>query len=145
MLHSFPNRDQYRIRVDPRLREQGRLPTRGGPPPIRDRSQARALLAAQMAEQAAQLTQARERLVGAGITRLSQIGELDAATFRLFLNLLGEALSAQSRPDRPVERSSADGLLRVRLTPLIDGREAVIETELGRFAGRDHLIEIAAV
>ncbi|WP_420465934.1 TIGR02677 family protein [Panacagrimonas sp.] len=133
------------LAIHPRLREQGRLPTRGGPPPIRDRSQARALLAAQMAEQAAQLTQARERLVGAGITRLSQIGELDAATFRLFLNLLGEALSAQSRPDRPVERSSADGLLRVRLTPLIDGREAVIETELGRFAGRDHLIEIAAV
>lgn len=130
--------------IHPRLREQGQLPTRGGPPPIRDRSQARALLAAQVAEQAAQLAQARERLTSAGITHLSQIGVLDAAAFRLFLNLLGEALSAQTRPDQPVERSSADGLLCVRLTPLISGREAVIETELGRFAGRDHLIEITA-
>jgi len=130
--------------IHPRLREQGQLPTRGGPPPIRDRSQARALLAAQMAEQGAQLAQARERLIAAGITQLSQIGRLDASAFRLFLNLLGEALSAQSRPDEPVERSSADGLLRVRLVPLLGGREAVIETELGRFAGRDHLIEITA-
>lgn len=130
--------------IHPKLREQGQLPTRGGPPPIRDRSQERALLAAQMAEQAAQLAQARERLVSAGPTQLSQVGLLDAAAFRLFLNLLGEALSAQSRPDQPVERSSADGLLRVRLTPLLGGREAVIETELGRFAGRDHLIEITA-
>ncbi|MDB5973073.1 MAG: hypothetical protein JWQ90_5523 [Hydrocarboniphaga sp.] len=133
------------LAIHPRLREQGQLPTRGGPPLIRDRSQARALMAAQMAEQAAQLAQARERLTSAGITHLSQIGVLDADAFRLFLNLLGEALSAQTHPDQPIERSSADGLLRVRLIPLANGREAVIETELGRFAGRDHLVEITAV
>lgn len=133
------------LEIHPKLREQGQLPTRGGPPQIRDRSQARALLAAQMAEQAAQMTQARERLTSAGITRLSQIGSLDAAAFRLFLNLLGEALSSQQRPDQPVERSSADGLLRVRLIPLDSPHEAVVETELGRFSGRDHLIEITAV
>lgn len=133
------------LTIQPRLREQARLATRGGPTLIRDRSQARALLAAQMAEQNAQLTRARERLTAAGCTRLSQLGVLDAAAFRLFLNLLGEALSAQQQPDQPVERSSADGLLRVRLTPLVDGTQAVIETELGRFAGRDHLIEVMAV
>lgn len=132
------------LEIHPKLREQGQLPTRGGPPHIRDRSQARALLAAQMAEQATQMAQARERLTSAGITRLSQLGSLDAAAFRLFLNLLGEALSSQQRPDQPVERSSADGLLRVKLIPLDSHHQAMIETELGRFSGRDHLIEITA-
>lgn len=129
--------------IHPQLRAQGRLPTRGGPPPIRDRSRARALLAARMGEQSAQLARARERLVRAGRTRLSQLGMLDTDTFRLFLNLLGEALAAQQRPDQPVERSSADGTMRVRLVPLPEGSEAVIETELGRFSGRDHVIEIS--
>lgn len=131
--------------IHPQLRAQGRLPTRGGPPPIRDRSRARALLAAQIGEQSAQLARARARLTRAGCTRLSQLGVLDADTFRLFLSLLGEALASQQRPDQPVERGSADGLMRVRLVPLPDGGEAVIETELGRFAGRDHLIEITEV
>lgn len=130
--------------IHPKLREHGQLPTRGGPPVIRDRSRARALLAAQMAEQSAQIQQARERLMSAGATQLSQLGMLDAAAFRLFLNLLGEALSSQQRPDQPVERSSADGLLRIKLVPLDSPRPAVIETELGCFSGRDHRIEITA-
>lgn len=132
------------LEIHPKLREQGQLPTRGGPPIIRDRSQARALLATQMAAQSAQLEQARQQLMSAGITHLSQIGVLDAQAFRLFLNLLGEALSSQQRPDQPVERNSADGLLRIKLIPLDTDRQAVIETELGHFSGRDHLIEITA-
>lgn len=132
------------LTIHPRLRELGQLATRGGPPVIRDRSRERALLSALMTEQGAQLAQARERLTAAGATRLSELGVLDADAFRLFLNLLGEALASQSAPGAAVTRSSADGLLSVRLEPTGDGREAVIETELGRFSGQDHRIEISA-
>ena len=49
---------------------------------------------------------------------LSEIGQLDAGSFRLFLTLLGEALAAQRHPDQPVERMTGDGSLAVRLVPL---------------------------
>ena len=60
----------------------------------------------------------RRRGVGAatGPRISSGIGELDAQAFALFLGLLGEALSEQSAPDRPLERLTpeeavADALL----------------------------------
>jgi uncharacterized protein (TIGR02677 family) len=135
-------KDAPPIEVFPQLREQGVLPTRGGPPRIRDRSAERAQLAARVAEESAQTEAARRRLATGSPTRLSELGILDRHAFRLFLTLLGEALASQTHPDRPVERLTGDGTLLVRLEPLGKAQQAMIETELGRFAGRDHLITV---
>ena len=133
------------IRVQPRLREYGVVATRGAPPRIRDRSRERAVLAARLADEARQTELARRRLATGRETRLSELGSLDAAAFRLFLSLLGEALSAQAGPDAPVERTTSDGSLLVRLEPLGPETRAAITTELGRFSGRDHRILIEAL
>jgi uncharacterized protein (TIGR02677 family) len=137
-----PWRDAPGIAVLPKLREQGVLPTRGAPPRIVDRSAERGLLAARVAEEAAQTESARQRLATNRETCLSELGFLDASAFRLFLVLLGEALAAQTDPDEPVERLTGDGTLIVRLVPLDSHAQAEITTDLGRFRGRDHRILI---
>ena len=103
------------------------------------------MLARQIAAERAQVEAARALLATGTATRLSQLGRLDAHAFHLFLALLGEALAAQASPDQPVTRQTADGLLQIRLEPLSAGSHAQIETELGVFAGRDHLITITPV
>lgn len=130
------------ITVLPKLREQGVLPTRGAPTRILDRSKERALLAARVAEEAAQTEAARAHLATNRETRLSALGRLDAPAFRMFLSLLGEALAAQTNLNEPVERHTGDGTLAVRLIPLEPASHAELETELGRFCGRDHRILI---
>jgi len=130
------------ITIQPQLRQYGVLATRGAPPRIADRSQERALLAARLAEESAQTEAARQRLATGRETRLSEIGLLDRHAFRLFLALLGDALSAQNHPDAPVERLTADGSLSVRLEPLGAETHALIHTELGSFSGRDHRVVI---
>ena len=137
-----PWRDSPGIVVLPKLREQGVLPTRGAPPRIQDRSRERSVLAARVAEEAAQTEAARQRLATNRDTRLSQLGHLDASSFRLFLTLLGEALASQTDPNQPVERLTGDGTLVVRLVPLGPRSEAEISTDLGTFHGRDHLLLI---
>jgi uncharacterized protein (TIGR02677 family) len=140
-----PWRSAPGITVLPKLREQGVLPTRGAPPRILDRSRERAALAACVAEEAAQTEAARAYLATNRETRLSDLGRLDAPAFRMFLALLGEALAAQTSPDGPVERQTADGALAVRLIPLESASHAELETELGRFCGRDHRILIRRI
>jgi uncharacterized protein (TIGR02677 family) len=137
-----PWRDAPAVTVLPKLREQGVLPTRGAPPKILDRSKERTLLAARVAEEAAQTESARNRLATDRDIRLSELGKLDAPSFRLFLGLLGEALAAQTDPHEPVERLTSDGTLSVRLVPLEPGSHAEIQTDLGRFCGRDHRVLI---
>ena len=137
-----PWRNAPGISVLPKLREQGVLPTRGAPPRILDRSKERAALAERVAQETAQTEAARKFLATSRETRLSELGRLDAQTFRLFLTLLGEALAAQTNPDEPVERQTGDGTLAVRLIPLEPGSRAQLDTELGRFCGRDHRILI---
>jgi uncharacterized protein (TIGR02677 family) len=137
--------DAPAVEVSARLRERGSLAPRGAPPRVHDRSRERALLAERMRLEHAQVQAARARLIGRGAARLSQLGQLDRHEFRLFLSLLGEALAAQTHPQRPVERTTADGLLRVRLEPLGADTHAQVDSELGRFAGRDHAIRIGAV
>ncbi|MGH8219726.1 MAG: TIGR02677 family protein [Steroidobacteraceae bacterium] len=138
-------KDASPVEVFPLLREQGALPTRGALPKIRDRTVERALLAARVKEEAAQAEAARRRLAMGTETRLSAIGALDRHAFRLFLALLGDALASQAHPDEPVERTTADGTLLVRMQSLGAGTRAVIETELGRFAGRDYRVTIREV
>jgi uncharacterized protein (TIGR02677 family) len=141
---SLPWRDAPAIALHPKLREQGTLPTRGGPPKILDRSRERELLARRLQAESAQIDAARRRLAQGRPLRLSELGTLDRQAFGLFLNLLGDALAAQHHPQQTVERMSSDGSLLIRLEPLQDASLACIETEHGRFCGRDHLVTISA-
>ncbi|WP_323011610.1 TIGR02677 family protein [Castellaniella sp.] len=131
------------IQVSPRLREYGEAAPRGVLPRIQDRAQARSLLAAQLQEEHDQIETARQRLATGRITRLSELGPLDAPTFALFLDLLGETLTAQPNPDAIVEAQSGDGLLQIRLQPLAADTQASIHTSDGCLSGRDHLIMIS--
>lgn len=139
---STPWAEAPAVTVVSRLRERGQLTPRGAPPRARDRSVERALLAERIRQEHAQVEAARQRLVARGPRRLSELGHLDRQEFRLFLALLGESLAAQTHPDRPVERLTGDGLLRIRLEPLGPETHAQLETELGTFSGRDHLLAI---
>jgi uncharacterized protein (TIGR02677 family) len=130
------------LRIHPRLREYGEAAPRGPLPRMRDRSQDRALLARQLAQESLQVEAARRQLATARPARLSDLGDLDRHAFGLFLALLGEALSEQAGPDATIERRTGDGLLHIRLEPLAAGTRAEITTPHGVFAGRDHLITI---
>jgi len=133
------------LRIAPRLREYGEAAPRGPLARVRDRSEERARMAGQLAEESRQVEEARRRLATGRATRLSELGELDAHAFGLFLNLLGEALSEQQEPEASVERLTADGLLRIALEPLEADSRARIQTPLGTFAGRDHRLTITSV
>ena len=130
------------LRINPRLREYGEAAPRGPLAKVRDRSEERARMAGQLAEESRQVEAARRRLATGRTTLLSQLGELDTHAFGLFLNLLGEALAEQSGPETAVERQTGDGLLHIRLEPLVDGSSARIVTPAGVFAGRDHRLTI---
>jgi uncharacterized protein (TIGR02677 family) len=133
------------LQINPRLREYGEAAPRGPLPRVRDRSAERELMAEQLAEESRQVQAARLRLATGRPARLSEVGELDKHAFQLFLGLLGEALSDQLNPDRPVELQTGDGLLRVRLEPLPADTRASIETPAGTFSGRDHLLTITEI
>ena len=139
---STPWADAPAVAIHPRLRERGEIAPRGPVPHVKDRAAARALLAQQIAEERAQVDAARAVLATGTATRLSELRRLDTHAFRLFLALLGEALAAQASPDQPVMRQTADGLLQIYLEPLSLDSHAEIETELGVFTGRDHMITI---
>jgi uncharacterized protein (TIGR02677 family) len=127
------------------LREYGEAAPRGPLPRVKDRGEARAFLALQLAQESAQVEAARRRLATGRPTRLSELGEVDLHAFGLFLGLLGEALTEQAGPDAPVERRTGDGLLHIVLKPLAADTYARIATPLGVFAGRDHVITITPV
>jgi len=130
------------LKIHPRLREYGEAAPRGPLPRVKDRSEARALLARELAEESLQVEAARERLATGQATRLSDLGDLDVHAFGVFLGLLGEALTEQAGPEAAVERQTGDGLLRIRLMPLAADSHARINAPHGVFAGRDHLITI---
>lgn len=130
------------LTINPRLRKYGEAAPRGQMPRIQDRSQARELMARQMAEEARQVEAARQRLATGRPTRLSELGELDPHAFGLFLSLLGEALAAQDDPEQAVERQTGDGLLRIRMEPLDADSRAHVHTPAGVFCGRDHWLTI---
>jgi uncharacterized protein (TIGR02677 family) len=132
------------ISIHPRLRQYGEAAPRGPLPRVRDRHGERELLARQVAEEHREVEAARTRLATGEVTRLSDLGRLDAHGFQLFLSLLAEALPAQATPDDPVECQTGDGLLRVRLEPLGGDTRAEIQTDAGVFSGRDHLLTVTS-
>lgn len=130
------------LQIHPRLREYGEAAPRGPLPKVRARDEERRALAAQLQEEHEQIEAARMRLATGHSTRLSDLGTLDTHEFALFLSLLGEALTAQTSPDAPVDVQSGDGLLQIRLEPLDAASRAEIATPDGVFSGRDHLVTI---
>ncbi|MQA77383.1 MAG: TIGR02677 family protein [Streptosporangiales bacterium] len=146
------------LEISPRLRRTGSYERRGKPNRVVDRSTQRAHLAELAAREAAETSDARDALVTTHPTRLTDVGHLDPAAFRLFLGLLGDALAAQTpdslaaqtldslaaqTPDSTaIETITSDGTMMIRLTPLDDGHRAEIHTPLGTFGGPDHLVEI---
>jgi uncharacterized protein (TIGR02677 family) len=134
--------DAPAIAVHTRLRERGLIASRGPAPHVKPRDDARRLLAMQIAEERAQVEAARAALATGKPRKLSELHRLDAHTFQLFLSLLGEALTAQASPDQPVTRQTMDGALEITLEPLGRDSYAEIETIMGVFAGRDHIITI---
>ncbi|MEX1176881.1 MAG: TIGR02677 family protein [Nitriliruptor sp.] len=134
------------LQVSPQLRRTGQYVRRGRPSTIVDRSAEKALLARQAHEEATQLAAARTQLVTDGTVRLSALRQLDRAAFGLFLDLLGDALSAVALDARggarTVRLTSADGGLEIQLTPTDDGAEATIDTVDGWLTGPDHHVAI---
>ncbi len=134
--------DEPTVRLAPRLRRTGRHTRRGAPKKIESRSEERAQLAMLVAEETRQLEQARRELLTER-TLLSDLQHLPLGAFRLFLELLGEALSNQKQPSEPVEVPSSDGSLVVRLEPVQNGGIARVTTDEGTLVGPECWIEIA--
>ncbi len=130
--------------IHPRLREYGEAAPRGQQARVRDRGDARTALARLLVDESHQARLARERLATGRPMTFSEIGELDTQAFALFLALLGEVLSEQRDPDRPLERLTSDGTLKIRLEPLAPGSRARIATPQGVFSGRDHVVTVSA-
>ncbi|MEU2254421.1 TIGR02677 family protein [Nocardia xishanensis] len=132
------------IEISPRLRKTGSYERRGRANKVIDRSEQRRYLAELAAKEAAQTRLARATLVAkAGSpVRLSDLGALDNDAFRLFVNLLGDALAAKAPGCAEVSTTTTDGSVIVRLSEVPDGGLAEIHTDTGVFRGPDHLLQI---
>ncbi|RSM45499.1 TIGR02677 family protein [Amycolatopsis balhimycina DSM 5908] len=133
------------LEISPRLRKTGSYERRGKPNRVVDRSEQRRYLAELAAREAAETAAARAALVTGRPTRLTDLGELDPAAFRLFLALLGDALAARTPGKRAVGTttvSNSDGSMAIRLTALENAELAEIKTPHGIFRGPDHLVDI---
>jgi uncharacterized protein (TIGR02677 family) len=130
--------------LSPRLRRHGRTAIRGAPPATIDRSADKARILAEARAQTEQIERAREHLLQRGPRRLGDLGPLSDPAFRLFLDLLGHALTQRIHPSGPIDVESADGSLRIRLDPIPDAGPATLTTTVGDLTGPDHLITIEA-
>ncbi len=131
--------------LSPRLRQHGRSARSGAPSATIDRTAEKARLRELAREQAQHIGRARRRLIESGRRRLSELGPLDEPAFRLFLELLGHALTHRSDRSGPIDVESADGTLRIRFDPVPDGEVVMLVTDDGTFHGRDHWIAIQPV
>jgi uncharacterized protein (TIGR02677 family) len=135
-------REAPRLMISPRLRKTGSYERRGKPNRVIDRRRERQLLAERVAAEAGQTAAARARLVTEHPVRLSQLGNLDAEAFTLFLTLLGEALSARHPNEPEIRTATGDGSLEIRLTAIPGAGPIEIRTADGIFRGPDHLLHI---
>ncbi|MFY9930845.1 MAG: TIGR02677 family protein [Streptosporangiaceae bacterium] len=135
-------RDAPPIRISPQLRKTGSYERRGQPNQVRDRSAERDFLRQQAEQEAAQTAAARQRLRTSGPTKLSDLDVLEPRSFRLFLGLLGDTLTARKPGDTEVKATTSDGTLEVRLSLVPGGGTATIRTADGVLTGPEHVIEI---
>lgn len=128
--------------INPRLRATGNVQKRGAPPKIERRDQARAYLATRLAEESSLLDAARRRLATGEWLRLSELGELDTHSFRLFMELLGDALTSADGLDARLSATSSDGTLAIEMAPLEASTSARIHAPYGTLEGRDYQLRI---
>jgi len=133
------------LQISPRLRETGSYERRGKPNRVADRSKERMLLMEHAEREAAETAQARARLATDGPVLLSELGGpqgLDPLAFRLFLGVLGDALSARRPGETESNATTGDGTMEVRLK-LVDADKTVeIRTAEGALCGPEHIVEI---
>ncbi|MDX3387155.1 TIGR02677 family protein [Streptomyces niveiscabiei] len=142
---STPWAEAEPLRISPQLRRTGSYERRGKARRVQDRSEQRRHLAEIAAQQTREIAAARARLATNGVTRLSALGELDPLAFRLFLQLLGDALATWRPGTTTTVATSNDGTMEIRLAALSDGTTAEIRTPGGVFRGPDHTVEITPV
>jgi uncharacterized protein (TIGR02677 family) len=130
--------------LSPRLHVSGRVTVRGQATAVVDQSKAKSELARIEADEAEQMALAQRQLASGRPMRLSDFGVLEAQTFHLLLDLLGEALASRTDPLKPVLVTSMDGSLLIRLGPADEtGRFAEIVTSLGVLRGPDCEVTIS--
>lgn len=130
------------VRISPQLRRTGSYERRGRARAVQDRTEARTYLAELARKQAEQAAAARARLATGGEVRLGELAELDRDAFRLFLQLLGDALAAWRPGTESVAATTNDGTMEIRLTRLPGGGTVEIHTLDGVLRGPDHRVEI---
>ncbi|WP_245657149.1 TIGR02677 family protein [Herbidospora mongoliensis] len=130
------------VRISPQLRRTGAYERRGKPNKIRNRDEERRFLRLQAEREDAETAAARARLGTDGPVRLSSVDVLDPRVFRLFLGLLGDALSARLPGETEVRTVTADGSFEIRLAVVPGGGDVHIVTDDGVLTGPEHLIEI---
>ena len=133
------------LRISLRLQEYGSHSQNAGLSRIVDRTLEKEKLAAATHEQALRILNAHARFGTGRRMRLSELENLDTGEFDLFLDLLGEAVSARVFSEDVVEIVSGNGCLRIKLEPTGDGQEALIHTGEGTLSGPDHWIGIEQV
>jgi len=109
---------------------------------IIDRTAEKEKLAAATHEETLRLLSAQSRFATRRRMRLSELEQFETGEFDLFLELLGEAVSAKVLADDTAEILSNDGCLRVKLEATGDGQTAVLHTPEGIFRGPDHWISV---
>lgn len=139
---STPWADAPAVHISPQLRRTGTYERRGKPSQVADRGDQRRALEALAAREADEVAEARRRLATDGPVRLSDLDVLDARAFRLFLGLLGDALSARLPGDTEVKTTTSDGTMEIRLSLVHGGGVVDIDTGDGVLRGPEHLIDI---
>lgn len=139
---STPWQEAPPVRISPQLRKTGSYERRGQPNRVVDRGEQRRLLAEQAVREAEQVAAARARLATDGPVLLSELEVLDARVFRLFLGLLGDALSARMPGDTEISTTTGDGTMEITLSLVAEGGLVEIHTEDGVLRGPEHLVEI---
>jgi uncharacterized protein (TIGR02677 family) len=133
------------LKISPRLVSHGKYVARAKPFNVIDRSAEKAELERLASQEAWQIERWRRELATGRKVRLSEMRELESGAFDLFLDLLGDALSAKTGPGKRVSTVSSDGTLRLDLEPTGDGKTAVIRTSGGTLSGEDHFILIRSL
>lgn len=133
------------MRISQRLRSSGSYSRSGRLSRIVDRTAEKEKLADTLQQEAMRILSAQSRFASCGRLRLSDLDQLEGCEFDLFLDLLGEAISASAFAPGAADILSNDSGLCVRLEPAGDGRVAVIHTPEGTFSGPDFWISVEPV
>ncbi|WP_188756706.1 TIGR02677 family protein [Microbacterium album] len=139
-----PWADAPPVQISPQLRRSGSYERRGRSARVSDRSAGKAMLAERARREAEQTAAARRRILTDGPRPLSTFEELDPEAFRLFLGLLGDALSALEPQASMAQVTTSDGELTVTITRIHGAPDATITTPDGDLTGPDHLIDIVS-